>query len=420
MYKNPMADVRPPTDKLAGFWRGIVEDNEDPLKAGRVRVRIHGLHTENTRKIETDGIPVDELPWAEPCFPIYEGSVSELGAWSVPVQGSHVMIFFEGMNLSQPRYFASMPGIPEDTTEVRRERGSPDKSKGFKDPDNVYPLLDRLGEPDVDRLARGESSGTIVETKDNNRDTAVDIACGGTWDEPESPYAAVYPHNFVIHTHGGVTIEMDSTPDKERVHVYHPSKSYVEIDKDGQMVIKNESSRYEIVVSDNNIHIQQNRNLTTDGNYNRLTKTDECIQVNGNRTENIDGNVDETIGGDETREVTGDVDETIGGDETREIDGNVDITIHSGLTGLVEGTGTITIDGLLTLTGNGTIEVSTSNLNLDGGDVQAGSSGDTRYYLMDERMINVYNTHKHYSGSGLPEPPLLATGSHTTTNLTGS
>jgi hypothetical protein len=428
MFKNDPADMAVQTSQLTGFWRGVVEDNNDPLKAGRVRVRILGLHTPSTVKDDFDGIPVSELPWAEPCLPISEGSISGFGSWGIPVQGSHVMCFFESNNLSAIRYFASMPGITEDTSEIRAERSNPDRSQGFKDPDNVYPTLTRLGEADVHRLARGISEGTLVETRNDNRDIGVPQACGGSWDEPESAYDAEYPDNWVTVTHGGITIELDSTPGSTRLNVYHPSNSFIEIDNDGVMVVKNNDSRYEVVLSDNNIHIKRDRSLTTDGNYKRLTQGDECVEVDGNRTEkiagdetrNIGGDVDETIGGNETRNIGGNVDETIDKNETRNIGGDVDITIEGGLNGLIKETGTVTIEKLQTLTGNGTIEVSTTNLNFDGGAVQAGSSGATRYVLMDERMIDVYNNHKHYSGSGLPEPPLLATGSHTTTNFEAS
>ena len=113
MIKNPLSDSAVQSEKMFGFYRGVVEDNNDPLKAGRVRVRIFGIHTSQLRKTVDEGIPVDELPWSEPCLPIAEGSISGYGMWSVPVQGSHVMIFFEAGNLFQPRYFATMPGIPE-------------------------------------------------------------------------------------------------------------------------------------------------------------------------------------------------------------------------------------------------------------------------------------------------------------------
>ena len=217
MLKNVPSDLQIEPDKLFGFYRGVVEDNNDPLKAGRVRIRVFGLHTEKKSKDETEGIPTEELPWAEPCLSITEGSISGFGVWSVPLQGSHVMVFFENANPFQPRYFASMPGIPESKSSLKKTQvTSPlaaSKKDGFRDPDGAYPVQDRLGEPDVHRLARGVKAETLVTTKEENLDTAIQVAYGGSWDEPNPFYRARYPHNFVFTTHGGLTVDPE--------HPYH-------------------------------------------------------------------------------------------------------------------------------------------------------------------------------------------------------
>ena len=49
-----------------GNYRAIVEDNEDPIDIGRVRVRIFGMHS-----LDPKETPVDHLPWAEPCLAMY-------------------------------------------------------------------------------------------------------------------------------------------------------------------------------------------------------------------------------------------------------------------------------------------------------------------------------------------------------------
>ena len=296
MLKNLPEDLRIETKRFPGIYRGVVEENVDVLKMGRVQVRIFGLHTNTKTITDIDGIPTADLPWAEPVLGLVGGSVSGVGLWSVPVQGSHVMLFFENENYTQLRYFATVPGIPSE---------APDTTEGFNDPDGVYPRSDRL-ESDVHRLARGVSTGTVIEYKNNNLDTGVSTALGGSWSEPASTYATTYPHSIVMSTHGGIVLEADSTPGSKRIHIFHPSNTYVEIDNDGNVVIKNAGTRYEVIVGSHNIHIKQNRNVTVDGSVKNLTKGNVEQEITGNQTETIGGNLTITISGNVTMNVTGD------------------------------------------------------------------------------------------------------------------
>lgn len=105
--------------KLLGFYRGVVEDIDDPLQAGRVRARIFGLHTSVTTKKQYEGIPTTELPWIEPCLPIVDGAINGYGIFSIPQVDSQIMIFFEGGSMLAPRYFASMPGKDDYNTQAK-------------------------------------------------------------------------------------------------------------------------------------------------------------------------------------------------------------------------------------------------------------------------------------------------------------
>lgn len=70
-----------------GKYRGTVEDNADPQKRGRMKVRVPAVVGAN-RDI-----------WAEPCVP-YAGP--GVGAWAIPPVGSHVWVEFEGGNPDYP------------------------------------------------------------------------------------------------------------------------------------------------------------------------------------------------------------------------------------------------------------------------------------------------------------------------------
>lgn len=366
MFKSPPRDLQVEVEKLTGFYRGVVEDNEDPLKAGRVRVRIHGVHTSSKIKTELEGIPTNELPWAEPVLPIGEGSVSGFGVWGVPLQGSHVMCFFDNGNPLCPMYFGSMPGIPESKESYSNDQRATTRTDGFKDPDGNYPTRFRLGEPDVHRLARGKKAGTLVETKNDERDIAVQTALGGNWSEPTSPFAARYPHNHVIATHGGITIELDSTPGATRLNIYHPSNSFIEIDNDGNMVVKNNAEKYEIVTQGKNVHIKQQRNITIDGDSKKKVDGNEYIEVGGNKQIQIDGDKTEDIDGDLTQNVGGDKTENISGDKTEDIGGAKTKDVGSNETDTITGNKTETIGGQLNITVTSNASLTAPRINLVG------------------------------------------------------
>jgi phage baseplate assembly protein gpV len=365
MIKNSIRDIKFNVEKLTGFYRGVVEDNKDPLKAGRVRVRIHGLHTPKKIKSETEGIPTNELPWAEPCMPIHEGSVSGFGAWAVPLQGSQVMLFFENENASQPRYFASMPGIPESQNQYSINDEETSNKEGFRDPDGEYPVEGRLEEPDFHRLSRGVSDETLVTTKNQNRAVGVQTALGGNWSEPQSPYAAQYPHNHVIATHGGITIELDSTPGSTRLHLYHPSNSYIEIDNDGNMVVRNNTEKYEIVAGGKNIYIKQQRNITVGQTSRKAIGGDEGIEVLGSKVEEITGDFTQRIGGNKSEEIDGNKSEEIDGNKSSEIGGSKTEEIGGSKTEDIGGSKTEDIGGSLNITVSGPATLTASSLTIN-------------------------------------------------------
>jgi len=422
MLKNPPKDLRINIENLTGFYRGVVEDNKDPLKAGRVRIRIHGLHTPKITKNDIEGIPTDELPWAEPCMPIHEGSISGFGSWAVPLQGSQVMVFFENSNPSEPRYFASLPGIPESKEQYSNNNRETNKSDGFKDPDGQYPVNGRLGEPDFHRLSRGISKETLVTTKNNERDLGVPTALGGSWSEPISPYNSQYPHNHVIATHGGITIELDSTPGSTRLHLYHPSNSFIEIDNNGNMVVKNDGEKYEIIAEGKNIHIKQQRNLTIDAGSKKRIAEDETIEINGSKEEQITNNMSQTIGGNKTEDIGGNKTEDIDGNKTEDIDGNKTEDIGGNKTEDIGGALNITVTGAANITSDGTTTVTAPTINLTG-TVNLANQGSLKK-IMNATAASVYNSHTHKEngdGGGTTDPPnQQMSSSELTTNTQAS
>lgn len=89
------------------YYVGVVEDREDPLKIGRCRVRVVGLHTEDKAIL-----PTEDLPWALPVLPITNASVSGIGESPVGlVPGTWVMVIFRDPDQQFPIMLGTLPGI---------------------------------------------------------------------------------------------------------------------------------------------------------------------------------------------------------------------------------------------------------------------------------------------------------------------
>jgi hypothetical protein len=259
------------------WFFGVVEDRFDPLKLGRCRVRCVGYHTENKQEL-----PTNDLPWAYPITPINSASISGKGDTPIgPLEGTWIVGFFrDGDQCQDPVMMGTVGGIPMEP---------PNPNKGFNDPKGVYPSA--VGEPDTNKLARGEPEGTIVDIKKQGLDTMV-TASGigvGQKKEPESPYAAQYPFNEVRESEAGHIIEVDNTPGAERLHTYHKSGTFEEIHPDGSKVEKIQGNNYTVIAGENDVHIKGSCNVSLDGGCNVL--------VNGPTNFKCLGNVDYKVSG---------------------------------------------------------------------------------------------------------------------------
>ena len=153
---------------------------------------------------------------------------------------------------------------------------------GFQDPNKKYPKSEYAGKSDVNKLAVGDDTHVMFTVKENNRIEKIPLARSKqTWDEPGSAFGSVYPYNQVIETEAGHVIEIDSTPNAERIHVYHKKGSYIEIDVNGSMVRKTVGENYEIMDRNNFVYVKGAHNLTVEGKTTILVKDNATIEVEG-------------------------------------------------------------------------------------------------------------------------------------------
>ena len=86
------------------WFIGIVVNNKDPLKLGRVKVRIRGIHSPSVAQTSTN-----DLPWAQVIVPSTEGGISGIGTMPQLQQGSQVIGFFiDGSSSQLPMVMGSV------------------------------------------------------------------------------------------------------------------------------------------------------------------------------------------------------------------------------------------------------------------------------------------------------------------------
>jgi hypothetical protein len=96
-------------DLLSTTWIGEVVDIEDPLKIGRVKIKVYG---------KFDTIPTEDMPWAYPGNNNSGGSPSGGGFFSVPKLGSVVSVKFDNGNIYHPEYFFNQKISDEVKSEI--------------------------------------------------------------------------------------------------------------------------------------------------------------------------------------------------------------------------------------------------------------------------------------------------------------
>lgn len=212
------------------WFIGFVEDVNDPDKLGQVKVRIPDLH---------NSMPMEELPWATMMTPINSASLAEVGLSPTGIAvGSMVIGFFADGNE------ANIPIVMGTINKIRDN----DPSKH-----------------DVSKLAREENS--IRKKPFGN--------------EPASAYKAKYPHNKTFTTASGHAIEIDDTPGHERIHIYHKSGTYHEINEDGRSVMKTVDDDFEVVVKNKNVFVGGNVKVTVNGNVDIKVNGSYSVSSNG-------------------------------------------------------------------------------------------------------------------------------------------
>jgi hypothetical protein len=150
------------------WWVGVVENRYDPLKLGRLRVRIVGWHNEDKNELQSE-----HLPWADALTPLTHTNASldiKEGDWVIG-------FFTDGNNAQKPVVFGHLNGIK--SAEFNTNEGfSPqltDAQKAIQPKAADAIITENLDEPTTPRTARGVVEGTPVGVANEKRAHVCDI-----------------------------------------------------------------------------------------------------------------------------------------------------------------------------------------------------------------------------------------------------
>ena len=281
------------------WFIGVVEDRNDPLQVGRVRVRAVGYHTENKTIL-----PTEDLPWATVMTSTESSGMSGLG--TTPhflVLGTHIVGFFRDVDCQEPVILGALPGAPgqygnpnvgfADPTRRSSDSGEVDYNRSY------YPKTPE--ESDINELARGVLTATNPNFREGtrhvdvaaagrdqftvstvNEDLTIDAVTFNTFSEPRvansdntisGTYKPTYPLNHVYETETGHLLEFDDTPDHARINIFHNSGTYMELSKNGTRVNHTAGDEHNTALN-RFTNIKDNETLTVNGSMKILVNTD--------------------------------------------------------------------------------------------------------------------------------------------------
>lgn len=341
---------------MTDFRTGIVEDRHDPKDIGRVRVRVHGVHTHEKNRIATP-----DLPWS-----IVSGQASNsgIGETSSILEGTPVWGFFIDDNEEHFVVCGTLPSIPSEVMMVDEEGREHSRSAniGFSDPRRAspgdydgtpdgsypehnnqrvesvraslddaprrpeddtahrYPLPDYIGKPSLNKLALGVKTWLLEERQSRIKGS-----------EPASPYGAKYPYNRVYESESGHVVEYDDTPGAERVMISHRKGTFMEYHPTGDSVYHVIKDYYETIENSIWRYVGVNEHVDIGGDYTLLVNNREegsrlYIKVtNGDMTIEVDNNISMKAGDNISIEAGGTISISSGSDTNMDAGGNTSV-----------------------------------------------------------------------------------------------
>jgi hypothetical protein len=225
-------------EEIKGLRFGKVIQNEDPDGVKRVKVRVRGVFNEPIKK--------EDIPWALPLIDA-----------EVPVLGDEVCVIFEGEgDIERPRYF---PKTVLDANQIgmfNAMYAAIVQTKKDSVKSGVTAVDTSIDEPPTESEGvMGRNTVTEIYPEDVATEAGEDVETG----DPEN----------------GVMVEIIKDKDKESLSVYHPKGTFIDIHKNGDIIIHGVNDVYTIA----------------DGNDNSIVEGNKVMKVSGNLELKVDGGI---------------------------------------------------------------------------------------------------------------------------------
>ena len=336
------------------WFVGEVEERDDPLKVGRVKVRCFGWHSKDKEEL-----PTKDLPWAQTIQPVTAPAAAPSGL----TVGIWVFGFFmDGDDAQRPMIMGQIPGYRynEDGTSeselpkaARVEYDSAkaeilkadleENSKKTFDPQEVEDGGRTQEQQEADIKQEKEQIEAQIKNNANlespqsklrkqSRVTGITLNPdqGTTWEEPEEPEDKKYPYVQTVASEPGFiteTIHQVKEAEKDDSFV-GPMPSVIEARQvrydcnggyderkspSGDKIVKVVGDNYEIVCGSSFVNIKGDINLTVDGSMRTTVTKDYELNVTGNMYTRVGGTDSKYVIKNQSLGIGGTRDTKIGG-----------------------------------------------------------------------------------------------------------
>tara|TARA_Y100000996_G_scaffold188290_1_gene147125 strand:+ start:1069 stop:2379 length:1311 start_codon:yes stop_codon:yes gene_type:complete len=415
------------------YFYGIVEDRQDPLKIGRVRVRVHGVHTFVKHAISTP-----DLPWAQVLLPTSSAGLSGFGFGNGLVEGSTVFGFWRDEEYMQdPVVIGVAAGIPAQGSRITIEDQEIQRTveDGFNDPRRLT-VEDYVDTPD------GETP-THDRTRTFGLTTALDTA-------PKQPKTLSLKYDGTGSTITEVELTKDDLPYYPRYYeasdlndnttgiATYTHRSFVEVKDDTVENLKHVNTK-EIFTDNTKKRIVDeewgfpvspakpvypyNKSTTTESGH--IIEIDDTLGVERIAVEHRSGTFHEIHpDGSEVTRIVNDNYTVVAKDNKLIVGGNVDVSVEKGNVRIAVATGNadIYVAGHTDLMVDGNVNASI------GGTLNADVVGNTTFTSPETLMTTnltvdgtVHVTKTTHSvgdvSTDAGNAPTLATHKHKTTSM---